>query len=57
MGKRSQHRFNETHYPAARYALSHEREEFLVKDGPEKVFQILVNDPFPAGSALDHQGD
>src|SRR5260370_40620559 len=40
VASRLEHLPNEAHHPAIAYSLSHEHEQFLVIDRPEKVFQI-----------------
>jgi hypothetical protein len=42
-----EHRLNQAQHAAVGYALGHQREQFLMVDRPEKVFQIGIHDPLP----------
>ena len=40
-----EHGLDEAKHSAVRYALSNEREELFVIDGPEKISEISIDDP------------
>jgi hypothetical protein len=42
---RLEHGLDEAKHSAVRYALSNEREELFVIDGPEKISEISIDDP------------